>query len=117
MSDCIFCKIARGEIPAKKVYENELIVAFPDIAPKREVHLLVIPKAHITSLATASAEDEAALGRVLAKAGEIAAANGSPDGFRLIINTGRIGMQEVPHLHAHIVGGTTPVGPMLKKLS
>jgi histidine triad (HIT) family protein len=115
MSDCIFCKIARGEIPAKKVYEDELVLAFHDIAPQREVHILLIPKSHITSLATVTATDEVILGRLMAKAGEIAAANGSPDGFRLIVNTGTIGMQEVPHLHAHIVGGSIPVGPMLKK--
>ena len=116
MSDCIFCKIVRGEIPCKKVYEDELILAFHDIAPQRDVHILVIPKSHITSLATASMVDETVLGRILAKSGEIAAAHGSTDGFRLIINTGRVGMQEVPHLHAHIVGGSEPVGPMLKKL-
>lgn len=115
MSDCLFCRIGRGEIPARKVYEDDLIVAFHDISPQRPVHILVIPKAHITSLATAVPGDEAALGRIMAKAGELAAANGSPDGFRFIINTGRIGMQEVQHLHAHIVGGAEPVGPMLKK--
>ena len=115
MSDCIFCKIVRGEIPAKKVYEDEFIFAFHDIAPQRDVHILVIPKSHITSLATTTPADEAVLGRIMAKAGEIAVANGSPDGFRFIINTGEIGMQEVAHLHAHIVGGTVPVGPMLKK--
>lgn len=116
MSDCIFCKITRGEIPCKKVYEDELILAFHDIAPQREVHLLVIPKKHITSLATATAEDEVVLGRIMVKANELAVANGSPDGFRLIVNTGRIGMQEVQHIHAHIVGGSVPVGPMLKNL-
>lgn len=117
MTDCLFCKIVRGEIPCNKVYEDELILAFHDIFPQRPVHILVIPKSHITSLATASVVDEAVLGRILAKAGELAAENGSPDGFRLIINTGRVGMQEVPHLHAHIVGGSDPVGPMLKKLA
>ncbi len=115
MSDCIFCKIARGEIPCRKIYEDEYILAFNDIAPQREVHILVIPKSHIESLSDASITDEVTLGRILAKAGEIAAENGSPDGFRLIINSGRVGMQEVPHLHAHIVGGSEPVGPMLKK--
>lgn len=115
MSDCLFCKIVRGEIPARKVYEDEYILAFNDIAPQREVHILVIPKSHITSLATASSVDEVTLGRILSKAGEIAADHGTPDGFRLIINTGYIGMQEVQHLHAHIVGGSVPVGPMLKK--
>ena len=116
MSDCIFCKIVEGKIPAQKVYEDEDMLAFNDISPARPVHVLVIPKKHITSLATASAEDAPVLGRMLAKANEIAVAQGSPDGFRVIINTGRIGQQEVQHLHIHIVGGPDPVGPMLKRL-
>lgn len=116
MSDCIFCKIVDGTIPATKVYEDEDILAFNDINPARPVHVLVIPKKHITSLATVAAEDGPVLGRMLAKANEIAVAQGSPDGFRVIINTGRVGQQEVPHLHAHIVGGPDPVGPMLKRL-
>lgn len=116
MSDCIFCKIVDGKIPAKKVYEDEDILAFNDINPARPVHVLVIPKKHVTSLATVSAEDQMTLGKMLAKANEIAVAQGSPDGFRVIINTGRVGQQEVPHLHAHIVGGPDPVGPMLKRL-
>ncbi|MGE5769702.1 MAG: histidine triad nucleotide-binding protein [Betaproteobacteria bacterium] len=115
MSDCIFCKIAEGKIPAKKVYEDEDILAFNDIAPARPVHVLVIPKKHITSLATVTPEDTPVLGKMLAKANEIATAQGSPDGFRIIINTGRVGHQEVPHLHIHIVGGPDPVGPMLKR--
>ena len=116
MSDCIFCKIVDGKIPAQKVYEDEDILAFNDINPARPVHVLVIPKRHITSLATASVDDTAVLGRILAKANEIAVTQGSPDGFRVIINTGRVGQQEVPHLHAHIVGGPDPVGPMLKRI-
>ena len=116
MSDCIFCKIVRGEIPSKKVYEDEEILAFNDINPARPVHVLVIPKKHIASLATATLEDVPILGRMLAKANDIAVAQGSPDGFRIIINTGRVGQQEVPHLHAHIVGGPDPVGPMLKRV-
>ncbi|MDP2883337.1 MAG: histidine triad nucleotide-binding protein [Azonexus sp.] len=116
MSDCIFCKIVDGRIPAQKVYEDEDILAFNDINPARPVHVLVIPKKHIASLATAAAEDVPVLGRILAKANEIAVTQGSPDGFRVIINTGRVGQQEVPHLHAHIVGGPDPVGPMLKRI-
>lgn len=116
MSDCIFCKIVDGKIPASKVFEDEDILAFKDINPARPVHVLVIPKKHIASLATVVAEDAPVLGKMLAKANEIALAQGSPDGFRVIINTGRVGQQEVPHLHAHIVGGPDPVGPMLKRL-
>ena len=116
MSDCLFCRIVAGEIPSSKVYEDDDILAFKDIHPARPVHILVIPKKHITSLATVSADDQAVLGRILVKANEIAVAQGSPDGFGVIINTGRVGQQEVPHLHAHIVGGPDPVGPMLKRL-
>ena len=116
MNDCLFCKIVAGKIPAKVVYEDEDILAFNDINPLRAVHVLVFPKKHITSLATASAEDVLILGKILAKANEIAVSQGSPDGFRVIINTGRVGQQEVPHLHAHIVGGADPVGPMLKRI-
>ena len=116
MNDCLFCKIVAGKIPAKVVYEDEDILAFNDINPLRAVHVLVIPKKHITSLATASAEDVLVRGKILAKANEIAVSQGSPDGFRVIINTGRVGQQEVPHLHAHIVGGADPVGPMLKRI-
>ena len=116
MNDCLFCKIARGEIPSRKVYEDDEIFAFHDINPARPVHLLVIPKRHITSLATVSETDTQVLGRMLVVANQLAVENGSSDGFRVIINTGRIGQQEVPHLHAHIVGGPEPVGPMLKRI-
>ena len=96
--------------------EDDDILAFKDINPARPVHVLVIPKRHITSLATATAEDTLVLGKILAKANEIAVEQGSPEGFRVIINTGRVGQQEVQHLHAHIVGGPDPVGPMLKRI-
>ena len=116
MSDCIFCKIVDGRIPAQKVYEDADILAFNDINPARPVHVLVIPKKHIASLATVTVDDTPVLGRMLAMANEIASAQGSTDGFRIIINTGRVGQQEVPHLHIHIVGGPDPVGPMLKRI-
>jgi histidine triad (HIT) family protein len=116
MDDCLFCKIARGEIPSRKVYEDDEVMAFHDINPARPLHLLVIPKRHITSLATVVDADAPVLGRLLAVANQLATENGSPEGFRVIINTGRIGQQEVPHLHAHIVGGPDPVGPMLKRI-
>ncbi len=116
MEDCLFCKIAAGQIPARKVYEDDEVFAFHDIKPARPVHVLVIPKRHITSLASTSEADLPVLGRLLAVANRLATEQGSPDGFRLIINTGRIGHQEVQHLHAHIVGGPEPVGPMLKRV-
>lgn len=115
MKDCLFCKIVRGEIPCAKVYEDDEIIAFRDIHPQRPVHVLVIPKRHIASLMTVAPEDAAVLGRLLVKAGEIAGSEGSTDGFRVIINNGRVGGQEVDHLHAHIVGGKEPVGPMLAR--
>ena len=115
MNDCLFCRIVRGEIPARKVFEDDLVIAFHDINPARPMHLLVVPKRHIESLQTANAGDEPVLGRMLAVASQLANENGSPDGFRVIINTGRVGGQEVPHLHAHLVGGPEPVGPMLKR--
>ena len=91
-----------------------LIVATP-VAGLRPLHVLVIPKRHIASLAEVGAADEPVLGRVLAVAHRLARENGSPDGCRVIINSERIGGQEVPHLHAHVVGGPEPVGPMLKR--
>jgi histidine triad (HIT) family protein len=115
MDDCLFCNIARDEIPSRKVYEDDQVIAFHDINPARPMHLLVVPKRHITSLQTVSADDEPVLGHMLAVARQLAEENGSPDGFRVIINNGRIGGQEVPHLHAHVVGGPEPVGPMLKR--
>jgi histidine triad (HIT) family protein len=116
MDNCLFCRIARGEIPAKKVYEDQDLLAFLDINPQRPVHVLVITKRHITSLADAVEADAAVLGKMLVKANQIALEQGSPNGFRVIINTGEIGQQEVQHVHMHIVGGPDPVGPMLKRL-
>lgn len=115
MQDCLFCRIVRGEIPAARVYEDELVLAFKDIQPQRPVHVLVIPKRHIASLAEATEADTETLGRMLVVANRIAVDQGSTDGFRSIINTGRVGGQEVMHVHMHIVGGQEPVGPMLKR--
>lgn len=92
------------------------MLAFRDIAPARPVHVLLIPKKHLTSLATVAPDDAGVLGRMLVRANAIAEEQGSTDGFRVIINTGRVGQQEVPHLHIHIVGGPEPVGPMLKRV-
>jgi histidine triad (HIT) family protein len=114
-ADCIFCKIARGDIPAKKVYEDEDIFAFHDIQPQAPVHFMIIPKQHITSLNEADMSQQSILGKMLAKAGELARSQGLDDGFRTIINTGRIGRQEVYHLHMHILGGPEPLGRMLPK--
>lgn len=115
MSDCIFCKIAQGAIPARVLYEDDDMLAFHDIQPQRPVHFLIIPKQHVASLYEADERHEALLGRLLAKAGVLAKKAGLGDGFRAIVNTGRIGGQEVYHLHLHILGGPEPVGPMLSR--
>jgi histidine triad (HIT) family protein len=115
MSDCIFCKIARGEIPSKKIYEDEDIFAFHDIQPQAPVHFMIIPKQHVASLNEADMSHQAVLGKLMAKAGELARSQGLTDGFRTIINTGRIGRQEVYHLHVHILGGPEPFGSMMPK--
>ncbi|WP_251358948.1 histidine triad nucleotide-binding protein [Kangiella sp. TOML190] len=104
MSDCIFCKIIDDEIPSSKVYENEQILVFKDIAPKAPVHLLMIPKKHIPSLAEVTADDSDLLGYMLSKVPEIAKTAGLK-GFRTIINTGKEGGQIVFHIHIHILGG------------
>ena len=114
MSDCIFCRIAAGEIPCQKVFEDADVVAFKDIYPKAPMHVLIIPKKHIATLSDVAPEDTALLGKLLALAPTIAAGQGSPDGFRTIINTGRVGGQEVYHLHIHVLGGDTQLPAMLK---
>ena len=115
MQDCIFCKIVRGEIPSKKAYEDDEVLAFHDIQPAAPVHLLVVPKRHIESLADAGEADAALLGRMMALTGRLARENGSPDGYRTIVNTGRIGRQDVMHVHVHVLGGTNPLGPMVPR--
>ncbi|HEX8986414.1 MAG TPA: histidine triad nucleotide-binding protein [Rhodocyclaceae bacterium] len=115
MSDCIFCKIVRGEIPSKKVFEDEDIFAFHDIHPHAPVHFMIIPKQHIASLNEADMSHQAVLGKIMAKSGELARSQGLNDGFRMIVNTGRIGQQEVYHLHVHILGGPDPLGAMLPR--
>ncbi len=103
--DCIFCKIAAGTIPAKKVMEDEQVLAFHDIEPKAPRHILVIPKKHLTSLAEAKTTDEALLGRLLLAAAEIAREQGLGAGYRVVISTGAEGGQTVDHLHVHLLGG------------
>ncbi len=114
-SDCIFCKIVAGKIPSRKVYEDDDMLAFHDINPLAPVHFMIIPKKHVDSLATVTDEDAPALGRMMAKAGRLAAEQGARDGFRTIINTGRIGRQDVYHLHIHIIGGPDPLPRMIAR--
>jgi histidine triad (HIT) family protein len=113
--DCLFCKIVRGEIPSRKVHDDELVMAFHDINPQAPVHVLVIPKVHIATLYDCEPAHEQALGRMISVAGRIAREQGLADGFRTIINAGRVGGQEVYHLHAHILGGPDRLGRMLSR--
>lgn len=106
--NCLFCKIASGQIPCQKVYEDDELLAFKDIRPAAPVHLLIIPKAHIVNLTQVHAEHEALLGRMLALAPRLARENGADNGFRVVINTGPDGGQEVYHLHLHVMGGPRP---------
>ena len=115
MQDCIFCKIVRGEIPSRKVYEDDEILGFHDIHPIAPTHFMLIPKRHIASLAEATAEDAGILGRIMALTGRLARENGSPEGFRTIVNTGRIGLQDVMHVHVHVLGGPDPLGRMIAR--
>ena len=109
---CVFCKIVKGELPAKVVYEDDLIMAFHDINPQRKVHVLVIPKKHISSLNDLTEEDKELMGHLTVKIPEIAKKLGiAEDGYRVIVNTGKHGGQEIYHIHYHILGGE-PVGPM-----
>ncbi len=107
--NCIFCKIVEGKIPSRKVYEDDELLAFHDIAPWAPVHFLIIPKVHIASLYETSPEEhQAMLGRMLALAPKLALEQGVTNGFRTVVNTGADGMQEVPHLHLHVIGGPRP---------
>lgn len=107
---CIFCRIAAGEIPSKKVYEDEDMLAFHDIHPAAPIHFLIIPKKHLVNLYDVDIKEQALLGKMLGMAGQLAREQGSVDGFRVVINNGRVGRQEVYHLHIHIMGGPEPLG-------
>jgi len=113
--NCIFCKIARGLIPANKIYDDDEVMAFHDIRPQAPVHFLLVPKAHIATLYDAQPAHQAALGKMLTLAGRLAREAGATDGFRAIVNNGRVGHQEVYHVHMHVLGGPDPLGPMLSR--
>ncbi|MBU3736574.1 MAG: histidine triad nucleotide-binding protein [Methylobacterium sp.] len=104
MSDCIFCKIVAGQIPSKRLYEDDAMIAFHDIHPIAPVHFLLVPKLHVASLADCEDAHAGLLGHMLLLAPRLAKAQGL-DGFRTMINTGRSGGQEVFHLHIHVFGG------------
>ena len=103
--DCIFCKIAEGVIPSTKVYEDESILAFRDIAPMAPTHILVIPKCHIPSVAAITAENSEVVRHIFEVIPQIAAAEGLVNGYRVVSNCGPDAGQTVPHLHFHILGG------------
>jgi histidine triad (HIT) family protein len=105
MENCIFCKIAAGKIPSRKVFEDEDILAFHDIHPSAPVHFLIIPKVHVASLYDCNLSHQAVLGKIMALSGRLAQEQGARDGFRIIVNTGRVGRQEVYHVHVHVIGG------------
>lgn len=110
MNDCIFCKIAAGQIPAERVYEDERVVVFKDIYPKAPVHLLMISREHLANLDALTPAQDALAAHLLRTVPEVARRAGLTDGYRTIINTGRGGGQEVFHLHLHILGGGTLPG-------
>ncbi len=105
MSDCLFCKIVAGEIPSDKVYEDDSVLAFRDIAPQAPTHILVIPKCHIGSVAELNGENSAVVAHIFTVIGEIARAEGLTGGYRVVSNCGADAGQTVQHLHFHILGG------------
>ena len=105
MSDCLFCKIIAGDIPSTKVYEDDLVLAFRDIAPQAPTHILVIPKAHISSVADITADNSAVVAHIFEVIPAIAREEGLSDGYRVVSNCGEHAGQTVHHLHFHILGG------------
>ena len=103
--NCLFCKIIAGDIPSTKVYEDETVYAFRDIAPQAPTHILVVPKAHIGSCACITAENSAVVAHIFEVIPQIAKAEGLDNGFRVVSNCGDDGCQSVKHLHFHILGG------------
>jgi histidine triad (HIT) family protein len=106
--NCIFCKIAAGQIPAKKVHEDDELIAFHDIHPWAPVHILIVPKAHIESMQDVTDAHAGLLGRMMALSPRLMRELGVTGGFRHVVNTGRDGGQEVMHLHLHVMGGPRP---------
>lgn len=103
--DCIFCKIAAGEIPSTKVYEDDTVVAFNDLDPQAPVHVLIIPKEHIASAAEINESNSAVVAHIFEVAAKIAAEKGLKDGFRIVNNCGDSAGQSVKHIHFHLMGG------------
>ena len=113
MDNCLFCKIIKGEIPCDKVYEDDEVLAFKDINPAAPVHILVIPKKHISCATSIQKQDEALIGRIFTVINKIAEEQGfDKNGFRIINNCGKDGGQEVMHIHFHVLGGRQ-LGPKI----
>ena len=111
--DCIFCQIVAGKVPSDIVYQDEDMIAFRDINPQAPVHLLIIPKKHITSLAHLSEAESLLIGDMVNTANQLAKREGiSESGYRLVVNCGKQGGQLVPHLHLHVLGGRQLSGTM-----
>ncbi len=106
MKDCLFCKIIAGDIPSTKVYEDDTVLAFRDIAPQAPTHILVIPKCHIGSVAEINNENSGVLSHIFEVIPQIAQQEGLQNGYRVVSNCGSDAGQTVPHLHFHILGGT-----------
>ena len=113
MDSCVFCKIVRGEIPSEKIYEDADVFAFHDIHPAAPIHFMLIPKLHIGSLDEVEDKHRSLLGKMMVLIPRLAKEQGCTDGFRTIINTGRVAGQEVHHLHIHIVGGSERLPAMI----
>jgi histidine triad (HIT) family protein len=105
MSNCLFCKIIAGDIPSTKVYEDETVLAFRDIAPQAPTHILVIPKTHIASVAEINGDNSAVVAHIFEVIAQIAKAEGLENGYRVVSNCGEHAGQTVHHLHFHILGG------------
>jgi histidine triad (HIT) family protein len=101
--DCLFCKIVAGEVPARKLYEHDQVLAFHDIAPQAPLHILVIPKKHISTLLDLSAADTALAGHILFTAQRLAQEQGCAEGFRVVMNCNELGGQTVYHIHMHVL--------------
>ena len=110
MIDCIFCKILDGDIPSNRVYEDEYCIAFHDVQPAAPVHLLVIPRKHISSLDALTPQDQELMGHIMTRIPEIARNQGLDQGYRTVVNTGEQGGQTVFHIHFHILGGRQMTG-------
>jgi len=114
MADCLFCRIVRGEIPCRKAFEDDEVLAFHDINPVAPVHFMLVPKLHLATLAEAGDAHAALLGKMMLLVPKLAIEQGLDNGFRTVINTGKGGGQEIFHLHIHVIGGGN-IPPMVRR--